>query len=39
MNFVDYLAIAGWLIVVVQNGRRVAEWVVGLVEWARGLGK
>lgn len=37
MTFIDYVAIAGWAIVVIQNVRRVAEFVVGLVDYFRGL--
>lgn len=39
MSLCHWVALVAIIIVLGQNGRRIAEWVAGTVAWARGLGK
>lgn len=39
MTYVEMAALLGWLVVLVQNARRIAEFIVDTVRWAKGLGK
>jgi len=37
MGFVEYAAIVGWVIVILQNGFRIARWIKGKVKEAKEL--
>jgi hypothetical protein len=37
LGFVDYAAIVGWAIVVLQNGIKITGWILGKVREAKAI--
>ena len=37
MTFIDYIAITGWAIVLIQNGFGIARWIIGKVHEAKAI--